>query len=639
MSRISPICPLWRGRGVCSRARQLLQRSDGRSARRCAQGKDLLRRVWHVTKATWIRGGVILWISLGCSLAGGAWLLTGDSAEVQTHGMVRTFLATGALTGWLALMAEGFLPFKEKSIFVNIIVTVLKTDVLQFGAIFVPLIIGFTTAINSLLYFYPEWASRWGSWWLVLEKLLLLSFIQEPPEIYEGSPGPSSLSFLLGTFQEPSVDSVLPLIMFLIFYVFYVLVSVILLVNLLIAMMTARYEKNKENATIVTRVAFGRVILRFERFVSTVRGTHAAPPAAVAEGGSKGKMANPQQQPKSLQRVSTYTFRSVRLASDYWSRAENTNNLFDEEEDGEGSVEFAVRRMEKTLAAVHTELGEQRKQLKYLQGRSLASTRHAEEDMSAMDGAKQDALRESRELLRELLEREQLQRTDHAVRLERAASKVLLSASGSWVPRPGRFSSHADWPVAQPFVSYAVPSTTSSWYPTTVAVPYRDRPSALTAELVFDFLCEAFSKREAMQMQYDALESLARDLDEPRRTASVSEIRSSLFSWVHFEPKSGTPADSQVTVGARKRGDSCTVEEASHDPVQGSTGRSRSSSRGLSLVANMASSMARRRSASSRSDGTGTSTSGSGLLPSIDHGREHRALSVMSGGGLVASNV
>ena len=50
----------------------------------------------------------------------------------------------------------------------------------------------------------------------------------------------------------------------------YLLVSVILLINLLIASMSARFDAKKLDAARDSRVAFGRLVLRFERLYDTI---------------------------------------------------------------------------------------------------------------------------------------------------------------------------------------------------------------------------------------------------------------------------------------------------------------------------------------------------------------------------------
>ena len=68
------------------------------------------------------------------------------------------------------------------------------------------------------------------------------------------------------------VDSVLPTTFFYLMFMLYLIFSVVLLLNLLIAMMSARYEKKKKDATLKHRIAFGRLVLRFERLVEAFSG-------------------------------------------------------------------------------------------------------------------------------------------------------------------------------------------------------------------------------------------------------------------------------------------------------------------------------------------------------------------------------
>ena len=158
------------------------------------------------------------------------------------------------------------LQWKLPATFVNTCVRVLLNDVGQFALIYVPLLLAFTTAINALMSTSPEWTNRWANWWLTAENLALLSFIQEPPEIGD-LPYPSSAAMLLGG-QTPfgsGMDAALPTLSFVLLFFLFLLVTVILLINLLIAMLSATYTTNKENAERDYCISFGRLVLRFER--------------------------------------------------------------------------------------------------------------------------------------------------------------------------------------------------------------------------------------------------------------------------------------------------------------------------------------------------------------------------------------
>ena len=185
----------------------------------------------------------MLLLSTVTSIAGSIALLLEEQPVARQRGWVRVCLALGSSVSWVVLLTQGCLLFKELRMFVNVVATAMGTDVLQFVSVFAPLLVGFTTGINTLMQMHPVWSTRWGSWWLTLENLLLLSFIQEPPVIAgEDLPSPSSVVSLLGDFGVYESDSVLPTLLFYFLFVLYLVVSVVLLINLLIAMMSARYE-------------------------------------------------------------------------------------------------------------------------------------------------------------------------------------------------------------------------------------------------------------------------------------------------------------------------------------------------------------------------------------------------------------
>ena len=213
------------------------------------------------------RGGQVLLLSTCASVASCSALLMEDASAAREHGWVRMCLAVGSSIAWIVLLTEGCILFRELNLFVNVVFNALVTDVVQFLAVFTPILIGFTTGINALMQLQPTWATRWGSWWLTLENLLLLSLSQEPPMVFDDSPSPSSIVGLLGDFSVHGSDSVLPTLLYYALFVLYLIVSVVLLINLLIAMMSARFEKKKTQADLDTRVAFCRLVLRFERIV------------------------------------------------------------------------------------------------------------------------------------------------------------------------------------------------------------------------------------------------------------------------------------------------------------------------------------------------------------------------------------
>ena len=113
-----------------------------------------------------------------------------------------------------------------------------------------------TRATFALLQDCPVWMTRWGSWWLTVENLLLLSFIQEPPAVqyspyerdgHQGEPSPASIAQLLGGYTVrgeavEGADASVPTLLFYLLFCLFLITSVILLINLLIAMMSSRYQ-------------------------------------------------------------------------------------------------------------------------------------------------------------------------------------------------------------------------------------------------------------------------------------------------------------------------------------------------------------------------------------------------------------
>ena len=241
----------------------------------------------HVLASFWERGSHILVFCLAGSMAGCTGLLTHMSSiphtDTATHaaafagpapGWVRACLGFGSLAGWIILVLETYVlvQLKYESTFLSVLKRSLLYDVGSFLSIYIPVLFGFTTGINALFAFYPSWQTRWGSWWSTLENLFLLSFIQEPPEIFQDLPYPSASWALFGDLgwaqaESSGANAWLPCISFYTFFVLYLIVSVVLLINLLIAMMSSRYETMRKEGLLSSRVSFGRVILRFERMI------------------------------------------------------------------------------------------------------------------------------------------------------------------------------------------------------------------------------------------------------------------------------------------------------------------------------------------------------------------------------------
>lgn len=188
----------------------LLESEDGISTR-----KHTKRKVVQAGRLLRVRGGALRLLSTSTAIVGCAALLAdGDGAAPRSRGWVRVCLSVGASTSWICLLSLGCIPFRKLSTFLNVVTLSLWTDVRQFLSIFVPLLVCFTTGINALMHVYPLWATRWASFWLTLENLLLLSFVQEPPVIHDDSPAPSAVVGLLGDFEQSQADSVLPTMLF-----------------------------------------------------------------------------------------------------------------------------------------------------------------------------------------------------------------------------------------------------------------------------------------------------------------------------------------------------------------------------------------------------------------------------------------
>ena len=190
------------------------------------------------------RGGHVLLVSVTCSLIACCAILSDtESLEASRRGTVRASLAVAAFAAWGSLVTEMYRPFKLPATFVNTIFSMLTEDVTAFLMIFLPLVGGFATAINALLHDHPGWMTRWSSWWLTVENLLLLSFIGEPPTVFAGGSAPydhdslstvypSSVTLLFGEMDIEGPDAILPVVLFFAFFFLFALISVILLVNL-----------------------------------------------------------------------------------------------------------------------------------------------------------------------------------------------------------------------------------------------------------------------------------------------------------------------------------------------------------------------------------------------------------------------
>ena len=231
---------------------------------------------------------------------------------------------------------EMYQPYESAATFVNVVISVIQEDIYRFLLIFVPLLFGFATAINALAVCHPTFNSRWASWWLTVENLLLLTFIGEPPTIYHSGHAPYDASsdddvyptsaarlfgdamplgggddWSLETWWEhgrwPSSlwwDQALPAASFFFLFVLFLLVTVILLVNLLIAMISGKYEQVESFSTREYRIAFGRLVLRCERLYEQLRPTCGAGRKQQQQQEEEEEQPQPRQEEQPLQGTS-----------------------------------------------------------------------------------------------------------------------------------------------------------------------------------------------------------------------------------------------------------------------------------------------------------------------------------------------
>ena len=160
------------------------------------------------------------------------------AGEAYRPPLLRLVLSTGAATAWFALLSDVANVYEGLSTLLNLVIIILRNDFAQFLTLFVPILLAFTTALNALVYSYPQWATRWGTWWQVLENLVLVSFIQEPPDVYDGQPFPSSISALLedvtntlGDGLAKDGNSLLLFFGFMIFYFCFLIISAVRLLT------------------------------------------------------------------------------------------------------------------------------------------------------------------------------------------------------------------------------------------------------------------------------------------------------------------------------------------------------------------------------------------------------------------------
>ena len=199
----------------------------------------------------------------------------GEMVAERSTVTVRVLLAFSSFFAWFLVLQEIAIPFEKFGIFTVLVFKMLRKDVTVWLLLFTPICLGFTTALTAVST-YPSWASRWGSWWLVFETLLLYALTGEPPQIVDGPHASEILGEDVGNrgiFRAFDDDSgrgaVTHLISFYFFYICFQLIVVLLLINLLIAMMSSTYGKTMEGATLEWRVNLARTIIRYEVLLFT----------------------------------------------------------------------------------------------------------------------------------------------------------------------------------------------------------------------------------------------------------------------------------------------------------------------------------------------------------------------------------
>ena len=184
----------------------------------------------------------------------------------------RICLAFVALLAWWLLMLDGFQRSPALGTFSQMVLKMLRADIIfKFLPLYVPILFGFTTSMHAM---YPQKTTheRWSSWWRTFESLVLFSLVGEPPDIalsVEGTGDYHPLDMLIDrAFRPDFAEGVFrdnwSAGFFVVLYVLFVLVVLLLMINLLIAMMSNTYEKEKESARLQWRILFARLVLRYE---------------------------------------------------------------------------------------------------------------------------------------------------------------------------------------------------------------------------------------------------------------------------------------------------------------------------------------------------------------------------------------
>jgi hypothetical protein len=173
------------------------------------------------------------------------------------------------LTGWGLLSLQAFTPSSRFGIFNIMIFRMLRDGIVKFMAVFIPLMLAFSTAMNVL---HPGLRYAWRR--TSVDSLLMMTFVGESVSMNTNS-GPF---YDDGAFGD---DGQGVAILFHLLYLAFLIISAVMMVNLLIAMMSTTYEATQLDATREWRVMFSRLVLRMELLAPSclfTRRRHLVPP-------------------------------------------------------------------------------------------------------------------------------------------------------------------------------------------------------------------------------------------------------------------------------------------------------------------------------------------------------------------------
>mmetsp|Transcript_60800 Transcript_60800/g.135479 ORF Transcript_60800/g.135479 Transcript_60800/m.135479 type:complete len:725 (-) Transcript_60800:117-2291(-) len=207
------------------------------------------------------RGGILKYLTLAAAVTLSLLVLTADvPAERLELQDVRCMLAAAATTGWLMLFTQVFTQSKTYGVFNIIIEKILIHDVTKFMVVFAPILVGFGTAMHAL---HPASLAgedsdrRWKDLIPATETLFMLSFADPAGLDMGDGTGPYYDATSFG-------DMHLSAIVFFACYICFMVMSSVLMVNLLIAIMSATYENTMIESVLEWRIRFARMVLRME---------------------------------------------------------------------------------------------------------------------------------------------------------------------------------------------------------------------------------------------------------------------------------------------------------------------------------------------------------------------------------------